>query len=169
MSVQLLEFYLGFFCDGNTPFLYREIKSFTTEIKSRTMWDAGLMGVVVFIEQIFKLVQRRNLVINYNVHNPLCIFPAQTETDQRIRRSERFRSHQDHSKNKYALSTLRFSKMILSDSSAAYLGRLAKWDDSKQYSMGLWQSLWGGRRVQFLGRLSSLYTSMMSLFLLVSL
>ena len=33
----------------------------------------------------------------------------------------------------------------------------------------LWQSLWGCHRVQFSGRLSSLYTSMMSLSLLVSL
>lgn len=34
---------------------------------------------------------------------------------------------------------------------------------------GLWQSLWGCHRVQFLDRLFSLYTSMMSLLLLVSL
>uniref|UniRef100_A0A8C7SJZ3 Solute carrier family 28 member 1 n=1 Tax=Oncorhynchus mykiss TaxID=8022 RepID=A0A8C7SJZ3_ONCMY len=35
--------------------------------------------------------------------------------------------------------------------------------------LDLWQSLWGCHRVQFLHRLSSLYTSMMSLLLLVSL
>ncbi|CDQ96847.1 unnamed protein product [Oncorhynchus mykiss] len=34
---------------------------------------------------------------------------------------------------------------------------------------GLWQSLWGYHRVQFLDRLASLYTSRMSLLLLVSL
>ena len=42
---------------------------------SRTVWDAGLkLVVVVFTKQIFSRVQCRNVVINYNDHNPLRLF-----------------------------------------------------------------------------------------------
>ena len=38
------------------------------------MWDAGLKEVVVFIKQIFNLVQCRNVVINYNDHNQFIFY-----------------------------------------------------------------------------------------------
>lgn len=61
-----------------TPFLQREIKSFTRELKSRTIWDTGLKEVVVFSKKIFNLVQHRTMVVNYNDH---CAgsFPSRTD------------------------------------------------------------------------------------------
>ena len=59
------------------------------------MWDAGLKEVVVFIKQIFNVVQLKNVVINYNDHNPLCLFfPSISDRDgsEKKRRSERFHS-----------------------------------------------------------------------------
>lgn len=61
------------------------------------MWDAGLKGLV-FIKQIFNLVQRRNVVINYNDHNPLGQLSPSSNRSERKRQNERFHSRQNLSK-----------------------------------------------------------------------
>ena len=64
----------------------REKTNNSCENKSRTMCDAGLKGVVVFTEQIFNLVQLRNMEMNYNEHNPLGLFfPERTEVGTLLR------------------------------------------------------------------------------------
>ena len=51
------------------------------QVLNKATWDAGLKGVVVFMKQIFNLVQCRNMVINYNDHNPLRLFFPGSDRD----------------------------------------------------------------------------------------
>jgi hypothetical protein len=81
MSVQLLEYNVVFFVSRMRRFS-REIKIIHERNQVKNYVGRWVKGVVVFIKEIFNLVKRRNVVINYNDHNLLCLFfLAQTEMD----------------------------------------------------------------------------------------